>query len=151
MSLKIPPLALTCLFMALMWLLFWLFPQFLITIPMNDVISVLLVIIGALFSVMGVALFRYADTTVNPTTPDKVSSLVVTGIYRISRNPMYVGFLMFLIAWGIFLSHSLALLLLPWIFVVYMNSFQIPHEEKALEIKFGEEFVLYKNNVRRWL
>ena len=104
-----------------------------------------------MFSVLGVALFRGAGTTVNPTTPDKVSSLVITGIYRVSRNPMYVGFLLFLVAWGIFLSHLLSLLLFPTIFIVYMNHFQIPQEEKALKRLFGEEFTSYKKEVRRWL
>lgn len=151
MSLKIPPLALTCLFMAFMWGLFWFFPQFSISIPKNIIISILLAIIGSLFSVLGVALFRGVGTTVNPTTPDKVSSLVITGIYRVSRNPMYVGFFFFLLAWGCFLSHLLSLLLFPVIFIVYMNYFQIPQEEKALQRLFGEEFTLYKNEVRRWL
>ena len=134
-----------------MFALSWLFPQFVINIPKNIVVSIILTVIGASICIWGVASFRIAQTTVNPNKPEQASSLVIKGVYRISRNPMYLGFLFFIIAWGIFLSHWLSLLLLPTIFVVYINRFQIPLEEEALYIKFGNEFVSYKKLVRKWL
>lgn len=106
---------------------------------------------GSLVSALGVQSFRNEKTTVNPTKPHQATSLVIKGIYKISRNPMYLGFLLLLIAWGIFLAHLPSLFLIPAVFVIYINTFQIPAEEEALHIKFGEDFISYKNNVRRWL
>jgi len=150
-NLKIPPLVLTCIFIAFMSLLYWLFPQFTLSIPGNTIASSFIAIVATLISVVGVASFRNAKTTVNPTKPDQTSFLVIKGVYKISRNPMYLSFLLFLIAWGLYLAHSLSLLLLPAVFVVYMDKYQIPAEEEALHRKFGEHFLNYKNMVRRWL
>ena len=94
--------------------------------------------------------FQKAKTTFNPMTPDAASSVVTSGIYHVSRNPMYVGFLLLLTTWAIFLSHPLPFLFLP-VFVTYMNRFQISPEERALSAKFGEEYDAYKRSVRRWL
>lgn len=151
MGLKIPPLALTCLLMVFMFIWSWSFPQYSFSILENVFFSLVVMILGGFFSIMGVASFRSAKTTVNPNAPENTSFLVVSGVYRVSRNPMYLGFLLLLIAWGIFLSNFLALFLFPTIFVFYMNFFQIPLEEKALLNKFGDEFVLYKAKVRMWL
>jgi len=129
----------------------WQLPQYSLNIPQNNFVAGALALIGALISVMGVVSFRRVKTTVNPTKPHQVTALVVKGIYRFSRNPMYLGFLFFLLAWGVHLSHFLSLLFFPLAFVVYINRFQIPAEEEALEVKFGEDFLLYKNNVRRWI
>jgi len=94
--------------------------------------------------------FQKAKTTFNPLKPDAASSLVASGIYRVSRNPMYVGFLLVLTGWAMWLSHPLPFLFLP-IFVGYMNRFQISPEERVLSAKFGEEYDTYKQSVRRWL
>jgi protein-S-isoprenylcysteine O-methyltransferase Ste14 len=95
--------------------------------------------------------FRRAQTTVDPTRPAKASALVVGGVYRLSRNPMYLGFLLLLLAWGVYLSHLPSLLLAPLAFVLYLNRFQITPEERALESLFGDEYRAYKREVRRWL
>jgi protein-S-isoprenylcysteine O-methyltransferase Ste14 len=76
--------------------------------------------------------------------------MVVTGIYRISRNPMYLGMLLLLVAWAILLSNLAASLVLP-LFVLYMNHFQISPEEVALASRFGADFAAYCKAVRRWL
>ena len=82
--------------------------------------------------------------------PESASALVVSGIYRLTRNPMYLGFLLILLGWALFLSNGLAVLAVP-AFVFYMNRFQIEPEERALAAIFGAEFVAYKSHVRRWL
>ena len=151
MNLKIPPLALTFVLMIVMSVLSWQLPQYSINIPENNFVAIAIALIGALISVMGVVSFRRVKTTVNPAKPNTTSFLVMNGIYRFSRNPMYLGFLLFLLAWGIYLSHLLALLLFPPGFVFYMNWFQIPLEESALTKKFADDFILYKSKVRRWL
>lgn len=76
--------------------------------------------------------------------------MVTSGVYRVSRNPMYLGFLLALAWWVVFLSHLLAFALLP-LFMWYMNRFQIVPEERALAAKFGSEFTEYSRAVRRWL
>lgn len=105
---------------------------------------------GVFISVAGVMAFRKAHTTVDPTKPEKSTSLVASGIYRHTRNPMYVGFLMVLAAWSVYLSNLMALAALP-AFVVYMNRFQIQPEERALQARFGTAFTEYKQAVRRWV
>lgn len=82
--------------------------------------------------------------------PDSASALVTGGIYKITRNPMYLGFLLILLGWTVFLSNLFAYALLP-VFVIYMNRFQIVPEENALDTLFGNEYRFYKSKVRRWL
>jgi protein-S-isoprenylcysteine O-methyltransferase Ste14 len=82
--------------------------------------------------------------------PESTSSLVVSGIYGVTRNPMYLGFLVALLGWAVFLAHALALLPLL-AFLLYMNRFQIRPEESALTTLFGQEFTTYRKRVRRWL
>ena len=97
-----------------------------------------------------IASFVRAKTTVNPMKPASASALVVSGLYARSRNPMYLGLLLILIGWAVYLSNGLAFLLLL-AFILYMNRFQIEPEERALISLFGQEFVAYKSRVRRWL
>jgi len=107
-------------------------------------------VIGVAFSATGILSFRRVRTTVNPTRPDEASVLVSTGIYRVTRNPMYVGLLLVLVAWAVFLASAWALLGVAG-FVLYMNRFQIAPEERALSRLFGSEYASYKARVRRWL
>lgn len=105
---------------------------------------------GAVVSLTGILTFRHARTTLNPMKPEESSALVCSGIYRVTRNPMYLGLLMALLGWAIFLS-CLWTLLGPLIFVVYMNRFQIVPEERVLAGIFGSDYLAYKAKVRRWL
>ncbi|NER62664.1 isoprenylcysteine carboxylmethyltransferase family protein [Pseudomonas sp. MAFF212427] len=98
----------------------------------------------------GVLSFRRARTTVNPLKPETASALVRSGVYRYTRNPMYLGFATVLVAWAILLAWPPALLGVLG-FVVYMNLFQIGPEERALARRFGGEFAQYCNGVRRWV
>lgn len=78
------------------------------------------------------------------------ATLVVLGIYRFSRNPMYIGVLFALTGWAVFLSHALAFLFLPGV-VAYLNRFQIAPEERVLLAKLGQAYATYMQSVRRWL
>ena len=109
-----------------------------------------LVIIGCVSCVAGVVSFKLAKTTVNPNKPEQASKLVTSGIYRISRNPMYLGFAFILAGWGVWLSSVWAMLGVVG-FIGYLTLFQILPEERALTKLFGEEFTAYKARVRRWL
>jgi protein-S-isoprenylcysteine O-methyltransferase Ste14 len=150
LKLKVPPVAVLLVTAALMWLGASVAPRFGFAIPLRSILALVFALLGAMTSILGVVSFRRAGTTVNPLKPEASSSLVCSGVYAFSRNPMYLGFLLLLLAWGIYLSNALALLLLP-VFVAYMNRFQIEPEENALTARFGQEFVTYTTRVRRWL
>ena len=86
----------------------------------------------------------------NPIKPSAASSLVTGGVFRFTRNPMYLSLLLYLLAWAAYLSNWLALLFVP-VFVLYINELQIKPEERALAVLFGAEYASYKGRVRRWL
>lgn len=150
LELKIPPVLLVVIFAVLMALISKTFPGIPAPREIRGAVFAALTLLGASCALAGVAYFRKAETTVNPVTPGSASSLVTSGIYKVTRNPMYVGLLFFLIGWGVFLSNLFALASAAC-FVPYMNRFQIAPEEKALEALFGEEFQAYKEKVRRWV
>jgi protein-S-isoprenylcysteine O-methyltransferase Ste14 len=150
LDLKVPPLAAGALLAALMWLVSRLVPGFNFVFPGREFLALILAIAGAMIILLGVASFRRAKTTINPMKPELSSSLVISGIYKLSRNPMYLGFLLVLAGWAVFLSNALAFVFVA-AFIFYMNRFQIEPEEKALAAKFNQEFGDYKSRVRRWL
>ena len=150
LELKVPPLALVLVLAGAMWFAAMQLPSLAITLPWHHGLAVTISGVGILFLFAGLYEFQRAKTSFNPMKPDAASSVVSTGIYRVSRNPMYVGFLILLTAWAIFLSHPLPFLFLP-VFVAYMNRFQISPEERALSAKFGNEYEAYKQSIRRWL
>ena len=150
LEVKIPPPAVAAAIALAMWGTSRLAP--LLEIPgvwrLGTAAAILLAGIG--FSAGGVLAFRRARTTLNPTKPEQASSLVRSGVYRITRNPMYVGLLCVLVAWAVFLSSAWALLG-PVVYVLYIGRFQIAPEERALAALFGSEFADYQAKVRRWL
>lgn len=150
MELKIPPVALVLVTAAMMWLGSWLAPSFGLAVPGYDLLAIALAAMGALTSVLGVDAFRRARTTVDPMKPESSTSLVFSGVYAKTRNPMYLGFVLILLAWGVHLSNLIALLF-PLLFILYMNRFQIRAEERALSSRFGEQFGYYRSRVPRWL
>jgi protein-S-isoprenylcysteine O-methyltransferase Ste14 len=99
---------------------------------------------------LGVVSFRRAGTTVNPLQPEATSALVVSGIYRRTRNPMYLGMLLVLLGWAVLLAHALGFALAA-AFVPLMNRLQIGPEERTLTATFGPAFAAYQSAVRRWL
>ena len=94
--------------------------------------------------------FKNQNTTINPIKIEKASSLVVSGVFRFSRNPMYLG--MMFILFGLTLMFNLiGGIIFTLIFMLFITTFQIKPEEKAMEKIFGEEFTKYKKDVRMWL
>ena len=124
------------------------------TLPWPDVVrhglSVLFVMAGIGFDLAGLLAFRKARTTVNPLRPRNASAMVTGGIYRYTRNPMYVGILLLLLAWAVHLSALWPFVGLP-LFVLYIGRFQIAPEERALQSLFGKAYDDYAARVRRWL
>ena len=105
--------------------------------------------IGAAFDVAGIVAFGRAKTTVNPMKPEKSAALVCSGVYSITRNPMYVGMVFILLAWAAYLASPWALFG-PLAFAAYITRFQIKPEERVLAGRFGDAFANYQTRVRRW-
>ncbi len=103
--------------------------------------------VGIIF--LGIFQFRSAKTTTNPIDLTKTKKLVTKGIFKYSRNPMYLGMLLILLGLGLRLGNAFNTLLAAG-FVYYMNHFQIKHEEKALNTLFGKEYSFYCKATRRW-
>lgn len=150
LELRIPPV-LVCAFVAgLMWFAAEVSAPWTLHFPFRAPVARGLALAGLAIASAGVFSFRRAKTTLNPTLPGSASSLVVSGIYRFTRNPMYLGLLLTLLGWGVYLGNVLAIALIPG-FVIYMNRFQIQSEERALTSLFPQDFPAYKAKVRRWL
>lgn len=120
------------------------------TLPARWILATGLALAGLVIAALGVASFRRAGTTVHPMHPENAARLVVSGVYRRTRNPMYLGMWLVLLGWGVFLGHALALVLAAG-FVPLMNRLQIGPEERVLSARFGAEYVAYRSAVRRWL
>ena len=150
LELKIPPLVLLLLFGFVMWLLSRAAPGFAFAIHGASLIALLSACTGLAIGLAGVLAFRSARTTVDPRFPDKAVAIVTEGIYRRTRNPMYLGLLCVLLGWAVFLGNLLSLACLP-AFVIYMNRFQIGPEERAMDSNFGGAYRAYKDTVRRWI
>ena len=147
---KIPPPIVATVIGAAMWGVSRLAPLLQIPSAVRLWAAIAVFVVGIGFSGAGIIAFRRARTTVNPTKPEQASSLVSSGIYRFTRNPMYVGVSCALVAWAVFLDSAWALLG-PVAFVLYIGRFQIAPEERALEKLFGSEYADYCAKVRRWL
>ena len=150
LELKIPPVVQFLAVALAMWLMANYFPSSGVEIPGRKVLIVLFAGLGGIVAIPAVAAFRSVDTTVDPRTPDKATRLVVSGVFRYSRNPMYLGLLCVLIAWAVYLSNLLAFVGIP-LFVGSMNRLQIQLEEQAMERQFGDEYREYRKSVRRWI
>ena len=147
-DLKIPPVVTSAVTAIGMWFVSRTLPTFALA-PLR-VVAVAMGIAGVMVTGSALLSFRRARTTVNPMQPSSASSLVTSGIYRYTRNPMYLGMLFVLVGWALYLANVLAFLFLP-AFIVYMNRFQIEPEERAMTALFGQEFLEYASRVRRWI
>ena len=126
------------------------FPAAVIGIPDRRIIALVIFIFAILIAALAVGQFTFKKTTVDPTRPQNASALVTNGVYRISRNPMYLALLLILVAVGIRLDNWAALTLLP-LFPLWITRFQIIPEERRLASRFGEELENYRKRTRRWI
>ena len=147
---KIPPPIVALFFIVCMWLVSSIGPQFDLPLLLGRALTIGITLVGVVIPIAGTIAFRKAQTTINPLKPEQASSLVTSGVFQITRNPMYLGMSLVLVAWAISLSSVLALCLVPG-FMLYITRFQIQPEERALTAVFGEEFDAYRKSVRRWL
>jgi protein-S-isoprenylcysteine O-methyltransferase Ste14 len=150
LELLLPPMPLMIVLCAVIWGLAMAFPMLTFSIPSALEWALAFYILGFAFVLPAAISFFKAKTTVDPRTPEKSNTLVITGLYKVSRNPMYLGFLFCLLASSFLFSHILGFVI-SILFIPYMNSFQISLEEQHLKKAFGQQYTLYCQSVRRWL
>jgi len=149
---RFPPVLVWLVVGALMALCARLVPS--APLPLSNTTGVVLIgastALGVTFAVAAVVQFGRAQTTVDPRMPDNASALVTSGVFRFTRNPMYLGLSLLLAAWALKLNHPVALAGPP-LFVLWIDRMQIPFEERAMSARFGEAFDRYCRTTRRWI
>ncbi|WP_028303867.1 methyltransferase family protein [Oceanospirillum maris] len=150
LELKVPPPVVALFLAVAIYLAAPVFPS----LPLGEngrlILACIFAGIGISFDLAGLYGFHKAHTTINPLAPKKASVLVTTGIYRFTRNPMYIGLACLLMAWGCYWGSSAVVIDLP-LFIAYITVFQIKPEERILREKFPKQFDGYCLQVRRWL
>ncbi len=150
MKTLIPPPLIGLIAAVLIWALSRYLPQYAVDFTGRTLIAGVFLGLGMIMDLIAIGAFRKARTTVNPLRPEKANELVISGLYKFTRNPMYLGMLFVLIGWSFWRGNLLASL--PLIgFVTYITIFQIKPEEAALRERFGDSFANYRKTVRRWL
>ena len=119
-------------------------------LPFKKTISLLLLFIGLLIIFIPVFQFIKSKTTINPQSFKNVNNLVSSGIFKISRNPMYLGMLIIISSTVVYYFNYFSIFA-PFIFYFWINEFQIKREEKKLEEKFGSDYKKYKSKTKRWI
>ena len=122
----------------------------LILIPNQNLISFIIFLIGVIILINPIIKFIKSKTTIDPINFKKVNKLIISGIYKYSRNPMYLGLLMIVISNTIFFLNIFSIIT-PILFYFWINNFQIKREEIFLKEKFGKEYISYKTKTRRWI
>ena len=149
LELRLPPLPLTFIFAVFIWITDSLLPLG-FDFTGQALLASFFLFLGLLFILPAAFSFFKAKTTVDPRTPNKSNTLVISGLYKISRNPMYVGMLLCLIALSV-AQGNLISVLISFLFAQYLTRFQIKPEERFLTEKFGGQYLQYCEQVRRWL
>ena len=150
LNLLIPPPVVAAVIAALMWAVDRVLPSGRIAFDLREPLALVLLAAGLLLVAAAAAQFVAARTSINPLRPSRASSLITTGLFAISRNPIYLGDLLLLAALAVWFGNVLNIALLA-LFVWTINRYQIAPEERALATLFGEAYAAYRARVRRWL
>lgn len=145
---KIPPPLVTLLFGMGIYFSTELIPP--LAFKYQGTLAIMVLTIGLVIMVSAILTFRQLQTTINPLQPNKATSLAVSGVFRFSRNPMYLAMLLILVALSLASGALAAVFLLPG-FVMYISIFQIVPEEQAIEKLFSDQYLKYCKKVRRWI
>lgn len=145
---KIPPPLVTLLFGMGIYFSTELIPP--LAFKYQGTLAITVLTIGLVIMVSAILTFRQLQTTINPLQPNKATSLAVSGVFRLSRNPMYLAMLLILVALSLASGALAAVFLLPG-FVIYISIFQIVPEEQAMEKLFSDQYLKYCKKVRRWI
>jgi len=150
MELKIPPVVQALIFGILIWAADRWVPLGRLEGSWLTGVAILFLIGGFALGFLGIATFQKAQTTIRPENPERASRIVGHGVYKMTRNPMYLGSACILIAWSLFIGSWVGLIFVA-LFMLYITRFQIMPEERILTQKFGDEYKVYQAKVRRWL
>ena len=145
---KIPPPLVTLFFGVMIYYSTALIPS--VLFKYQCLLAVLVLMLGIAIMLAAILTFRRLQTTVNPLKPSMATSLAISGIFRLSRNPMYLGMLLILMAVSLASGAVAGLLLLP-VFIAYISFFQILPEEQAMRELFSDQYAEYCKKVRRWI
>jgi protein-S-isoprenylcysteine O-methyltransferase Ste14 len=145
---RLPPLLLVLILAMTMLVVDRALPLFRVLHPPVAYLGAAAVALGILIVVISAGLFRLRETTINPFGEPAI--VVQDGLYRFSRNPMYLGMLLVLTGIGVWLGNLFALLVAP-AFVAIMTRWHIMREEQLLEDRFGDMYRAYRSRVRRWI
>jgi protein-S-isoprenylcysteine O-methyltransferase Ste14 len=145
-----PPPVVMLIVAAVMWVIARYDQRLAVPDVLRYAVAALLFVLALLIALTAIRAFARAETTVNPHRVEKTSALVTGGVFGFTRNPMYVGLTLVLLAWTVFLAAPWTLIG-PVAFVFYITRFQIIPEERALAGKFGSDYAAYRARVRRWL
>ena len=148
MKTKIPPPVITLISVCLIFLTKPLFSSY--QIVSNLEIGGGVCLMGLFILIFSVRLFKMKKTSINPVNPKVASSLVVSGLFKFSRNPMYCGMLFLIFGISIIIN-IIGGFFIGTFFILYMNRYQIIPEEEALVDLFGADYKNYKERVRRWV
>ena len=148
MKTKIPPPIIALICIVINYLSTYLINP--IKFPNNEIIGGLILLLGVATAVLATLLFKKDQTTVNPRNPEKATTLVTSGIFSITRNPMYLGLFLSISSTILFFGSWFGIIILMF-FVWYINKFQIIPEEEAMEKLFGGKYSEYRQKVRRWI
>jgi protein-S-isoprenylcysteine O-methyltransferase Ste14 len=150
LELKVPPLAVVIIASLIMWGIEQITPSIDIAWSWRITLGILVFGISILFLSLSILSFKKARTTLTPLAPERANSLVQSGVFAISRNPIYLALLIFLLSFAIVLANAYSLSGLL-VFYIYLTQFQIKPEERVLKKLFGAEYEEYLTRVRRWL
>jgi len=150
LELKVIPPVQFIISSGLMFSLATYFPQYYFNLSISLPLIILLILIASVIGALALYDFRKHNTTFHPHTPEKTSTVVDSGVFAYSRNPMYISLLLVLIALGIYLQNVSSFTIIP-VFIWYITRFQIIPEEKMLNKLFPNDYLLYCQKVRRWL
>ena len=146
----IPPPIIGLATAGILWLCAHYLPAQTVTFPGQGILAAVMAGIGLAIEGTGLLAFLRQRTTINPLHPERARQLVVSRLYRLSRNPMYLGMACLLTGWSLYLGSLAAMVIVPG-FIWVLTEVQIKPEEAALEALFGDDYRAYKAQVRRWL
>jgi len=147
-KLKIMPPNCFMVMIVLNIILHYVFPIKKVVSPPYNYLGILLIVLGIYLNLYVYFVYKKEKNTMEPNEVPQV--LITSGVFKISRNPLYLGMALILFGEAILLG-SIITFLFPLLFIIMTNMWTIPLEEKNLEKKFGRKYLDYKRKVRKWI
>lgn len=145
----IPPVQIIISIILMLGLAYYL-PQYRFSLALSFPLIILLIVLAGLIGSLALINFRKHKTTYHPRTPEKTSTIVDSGIYAYSRNPMYLALVIILFALALYFKNVTCFGVIP-LFIGYITQYQIKPEKVMLNKLFPTDYQVYRQKVRRWL